>query len=371
MTAYYNEFDSYAAQWLRNLMDAGAIAPGVVDERSIEDVSPDDLKGFTQCHFFAGIGVWSYALRQAGWSDSQPVWTGSAPCQPFSTAGNADGFDDQRHLWPHFHYLIQKCRPPVVFGEQVASKAAEPWIDLVQDDMEGLEYRFAAIPFPAASVGAPHTRDRLYWVGYAKRDRLQGRLSGGPNPARGLVYGSTRRDGTVDKLAYATGNGQRQWWQGSGTEVQGHSTERSGQHAKPGHVGQLPGGIEGLGTTPGGVGDTHGNGFDTGGEAAEAARQGDSTGSDGSTGTAGPVNGFWRDADWLLCRDGRFRPIEPGTSPLVNGPASCVGKGSADWRTPAGEEGRGHVAHQLKGYGNAIVAPQAVEFIRVAMTYRP
>lgn len=35
MTAYYNEFDPFAAQWLRNLIDAGLIAPGVVDERSI------------------------------------------------------------------------------------------------------------------------------------------------------------------------------------------------------------------------------------------------------------------------------------------------------------------------------------------------
>ena len=66
MPAYYNEIDPYAAQWLRNLIAAGHIAPGVVDERSIEDVHPSDLRGFEQCHFFAGIGVWSLALRRAG-----------------------------------------------------------------------------------------------------------------------------------------------------------------------------------------------------------------------------------------------------------------------------------------------------------------
>ena len=66
MTAYYNEIDPYAASWLCNLIDAGHIAPGVVDTRSIEDIAPRDLDGFTQCHFFAGIGVWSYALRRAG-----------------------------------------------------------------------------------------------------------------------------------------------------------------------------------------------------------------------------------------------------------------------------------------------------------------
>lgn len=66
MTAYYNEIDPYAAQWLRNLIAAGHIAPGEVDTRSILDVSPDDLADFTQCHFFAGVGVWSFALRRGG-----------------------------------------------------------------------------------------------------------------------------------------------------------------------------------------------------------------------------------------------------------------------------------------------------------------
>lgn len=163
MTAYYNEINGHAAQWLRNLIEDGHIAPGYVDERSIEDVFPSDLRGFTQCHFFAGIGVWSYALRQAGWSDHRPVWTGSCPCQPFSAAGKGAGFDDERHLWPAFHHLISQCNPPIVLGEQVASKNADTWIDLVQDDMEGLGYAFGAIPFPAAGIGAPNARERTYW----------------------------------------------------------------------------------------------------------------------------------------------------------------------------------------------------------------
>lgn len=73
MTAYYNEIDPFAAAWLRELIKAGHIAPGIVDERSIEDVYPDDLREFTRCHFFAGIGVWSYALRRAGWTDAEAV----------------------------------------------------------------------------------------------------------------------------------------------------------------------------------------------------------------------------------------------------------------------------------------------------------
>ena len=125
MSAYYNEHDPKAAAWLRELIKQGHIADGEVDERSIVDVKPEDLRGFVQCHFFAGIGVWSYALRQAGWSDDRPVWTGSCPCQSFSAAGKGAGFDDPRHLWPHFYRLISECHPPVVFGEQSSRDEVE------------------------------------------------------------------------------------------------------------------------------------------------------------------------------------------------------------------------------------------------------
>jgi len=106
---YYNEFDPQAAQWLRNLISAGLIPPGDVDERSIEDVTPNELLGYTQCHFFAGIGGWPLALALAGWPVDKPVWTGSCPCQPFSAAGRGDGFADQRHLWPAWFHLIRHC----------------------------------------------------------------------------------------------------------------------------------------------------------------------------------------------------------------------------------------------------------------------
>jgi DNA (cytosine-5)-methyltransferase 1 len=152
MTAYYNEHDPHAAAWLRNLIAAGLIAPGVVDERDIRDVLPSELRGYTQCHFFAGIGVWSYALRQAGWPDDRPVWTGSCPCQPFSTSGRGGGFTDERHLWPHWHHLIRECHPRVVFGEQVASADGLAWLDLVSADMEGEGYAFWPVDMCAAGV---------------------------------------------------------------------------------------------------------------------------------------------------------------------------------------------------------------------------
>ena len=164
MTAYYNEFDPFAAEWLRELIKAGAIAPGVVDDRSILDVAPQDLKDFTQCHFFAGIGVWSYALRQAGWDDSRQVWTMSLPCQPFSCAGNKKGKDDERHLLPQSIELIRALKPTVIFGEQVSNAIRMGWIDDLENEMKNDGYDLAFSVLPACSVGAPHIRQRIWWV---------------------------------------------------------------------------------------------------------------------------------------------------------------------------------------------------------------
>lgn len=167
---YYNEYDAKTAAWLRELIKTGAIPDGDVDERSIVDVKPDDLKGYTQCHFFAGIGGWSYALQLAGWPADRPVWTGSCPCQPFSVAGKGKGVEDERHLWPVFAELIQACKPPTVFGEQVASKAGRNWLAGVFADLEGMGYSRAGADLCAASKAAPHPRQRLFWVADANSE---------------------------------------------------------------------------------------------------------------------------------------------------------------------------------------------------------
>ncbi len=328
MAAYYNEIDPYAAQWLRNLIAAGHIAPGDVDERSIEDVHPDDLKPYTQCHFFAGVGVWSYALRRAGWPDDRPVWTGSCPCQPFSAAGAGAGFDDQRHLWPHFHWLISECQPSVVFGEQVASKDADPWLDLVQADVEAMAYAFGAVAFPSAGVGAPHIRDRTYWVAQSKHRRRQAGESKRSWPGAAVSSGSFGRMAEPNGLRFeqkaVAGLHDAEYHTEScgGAERLGHTDSKSaGRHSRAAHATEDRDGPQYC--------DCDGS-WDAGGPLA-AARP------------AGPVNGLWADADWIFCRDGKWRAVEPGTFPLAHGATSRVGR--------------------LRAYGNAINAEAAAHFI--------
>ena len=173
LKAYYNEIEPFAAKWLRNLIAAGHLPRGDVDERSIEDVKPEDLKGYGQCHFFAGIGGWPLALSLAGWPDDQPVWTGSCPCQPFSGAGKRQGEADSRHLWPAFFRLISECRPATVFGEQVASALGREWFAAVRLDLEDLGYACGCADLCAAGVGAPHIRQRLFWVADAGRGSVR------------------------------------------------------------------------------------------------------------------------------------------------------------------------------------------------------
>ena len=371
MAAYYNEFDPKAAAWLRELIKQGHIAPGDVDERSISDVTPDDLRGYTQCHFFAGIGVWSYALRQAGWPDDRPVWTGSCPCQPFSSAGKRKGTSDERHLWPHWFHLISQCRPVEVFGEQVASKDGRAWFDTVQADMEALGFAVGAADLCAAGVGAPHIRQRLWFYGtVADADGVRcTRIS--REGQKGIAEHSATQRMADDQLQ------QRQGGATSDNEARGRDeepatlaglggTQRMGDSIGGGRQQQS----NGRGSDGAGVGSTGREQKQSGKASGSTQRMADDTSGgrrqerqdnrrcdegdrtqgftarptgERSNNTAYPTNGFWRDADWLGCRDGKFRPVEPGTSPLVNGAAARVGR--------------------LRGYGNAIVAQVAQTFI--------
>ena len=339
--AYYNEIDPFAAQWIRNLIKAGLVAPGEVDERSIEDVLPADVRSFAQCHWFAGIAVWSHALRLAGWSDDRPVWTGSCPCQPFSSAGAGKGTDDPRHLWPVWFDLIRQCRPATVFGEQVEAAIKHGWLDLVQDDLENAGYACGAICLPAGAFGAPHQRKRLWFVASAQcqQSKLQ------VHPAVTASVGIQSTDDAGGRGCASVGLGHSTVQRCSGEHVLQEPQRTHLETDRPGQAGSMA--------------DTRHYGPQRrlpGGQDSE--RQPVCR----SPGCGSPIN-VWADADWLYCRDEKWRPTEPGTFPLVDGSAFRMGSGSP-W------EGKSR-AGMLKAYGNAIVPQVAAAVIGAFMEYAP
>lgn len=273
----YNEIDPFACNWLRNLIKHKHLPPGIVNPTPIQDLNHVTSK---TAHCFCGIGGWPLALKLAGWPPSRPVWTGSCPCQPFSVAGKQLGTEDPRHLWPAFFNLITKSKPDTIFGEQVAGKAGRLWLSGIRLDLESLGYAFGAADLTAAGVGAPHIRQRLYWVASKTWNpanpkpipldparmadvplpRLEGRRS--EPPRRSSIGGQTTR------LEYPAGDGRLQ-------------------------------------------------------RGAKSS---------------------WRGAVPRCGQDGKWRAVEPGIFPLSHGVSNRVGK--------------------LRGAGNAIIVPLAVEFVK-------
>lgn len=338
MTAYYNEFDKSAASWLRELISDGLIAPGDVDERSIIDVDYKDLEGYTQYHFFAGIGGWSYALRLSQWPDNKPVWTASLPCQPFSTAGKQLGKQDERHLLPHFLELVKQCKPNTIFGEQVERAIGHGWLDDLQATMEAENYAVGHVVLGAHSIGAAHIRQRLYWVADSNKQRLEGRQAAGRSdkfPAR--------KNSMVDRMADSASAG------GCWRESLG---ERRYSESRGSSEDCVSGSSDIRTTSDGGMGDAEHNGRITC-EFAGTSRSGSAANLSGCEERQG--------IDWIYCRDGKYRPIESGLKPLVDG----VSRGMVHSSDPRNtQEAR---AMRLKGYGNAIVPQVAAEFIRAFM----
>jgi DNA (cytosine-5)-methyltransferase 1 len=243
-------------------------------------------------------------LRLAGWPDDRAVWTGSCPCQPFSAAGKRGGTDDARHLWPEFYRLIAECRPATVFGEQVASKDGLAWLDIVSTDLEGADYAVGAADLCAAGVGAPHIRQRLYFVGHAS--------SAGTGRHAGSVFAAqAQRSGE----RIGDGNFLLPRKPASSTRV----VADAGRHL--GARNQV---------TQQGARQHLGNSDDEGSQRRRIRWN-------------GPGERTTWSADLVSCRDGKWRPVEPGTFPLAH-------------RVP-------HRVGLLRGYGNAIVPQVAATFI--------
>jgi len=301
---YYNENDKFAAQWLRNLIEEKLIPDGIVDDRSIEDVQSKDLKEFNQCHFFAGIGGWAYALQLARWDSDRPVWTGSCPCQSFSVAGQRKGADDERNLWPQWFRLIGESRPATIFGEQVVGAIGFGWLDAVATDLEAVDYRFASSVLSGYIARAYHRRQRLWFVADSQNSRRD----------RGSSQTKQKRETT--KQNYRRGV----WSNTKGQRLHMADTVNEGSQ------GGLP-----------------------------RRSNEERTDLNGYIGHNSPVD--WRAVEWVECGDGKTRPVplESDVQPLVNGiPEVMDSEGNPRKYSYAGS---------LKGIGNAIIPQVAAEFI--------
>ena len=385
MTAYYNEFDPFAANWLRELIKDGLIAPGVVDERSITEVLPDDLSEFTQCHFFAGIGGWSIALRLAGWPDDRPVWTGSPPCQPFSVAGNQKGKNDERHLWPAFFDLIREQAPTTVFGEQVASAIRHGWFDDLQKDLEKQNYASAMAVLPACSVGAPHKRERLWYVANKCMANANecgqstpGELGRSSSPAQiknreicgtfdvgggGIGLADTKSHGNSGRLRQILGTNEKQQTRKEPGQDEAEQRINGGiisgniSMANPidaGPQGRLCGRSDTQRENIDGHPRRDGPISAMANTESQGRRRGESLEESGHKELGGPDQvqlNAWGDSIGWPCRDGKTRPVptEPTLFPLADGVLNRVGI--------------------LRGAGNAIVPQVAAEVIKAFMEF--
>lgn len=414
---YLNEYDPFAAQWCRNLADAGEIPPTTIDERSIVDVQPENVEGLTQCHWFAGIAGWPLALKLAGWPADREIWTASLPCQPFSVAGQQKGEEDERHLWPEFIRILrgQKRRPCTIVGEQVPAAIGLGWLDGVFVDLEGEGYTCGAVVLPACSVGSPHIRQRIFWMAHASSaERRRGSES---ERQHGRTLHAANGD-WIGPVAHADSPRRKKAVRGrridernepeprcdavstvADTDGQRHDGRQNS--AKPRRKSK-PKQVEAGGTTCT-VADTKSRGLASGGSTSGSARHIGECGEVGRMGYAesdneqrdsmprahgqgessGGSSGPWSDTYLVQCSDDKQRRVGAGLSPLAYGlPHKMV-------RVVAALESLGYGAKEikrivrrprsllalasrnrvgrLKGYGNAIVAPLAAVFVRAVM----
>jgi DNA (cytosine-5)-methyltransferase 1 len=353
---YYNELDPFAAQWIREMIGLGVLPPGEVDQRSIKDVTPHDLEGFRHCHFFAGVGGWAYAAKLAEWPDDLRLWTGSCPCQPFSTAGEGRGHDDPRDLWPHFFRLIRARRPAHVVGEQVAGKAGLGWLDRVRADLARQDYASRGVDIPACAVDAPNIRSRLYWRAMADAQRLG--LGGRPGQPCGDVADGpqARRPQGADGPAERHGGGladrpmvdaARDRWGEGRAERRVRGRGNASADAAPSRD------LADAGRERRRTGLRSGSRHVDMGDAAGQGQQGLSVAErferlagwrpDAERAGRRTWRSHWADAVWIICHDGKARRAEPSIPLLAHGVHARVPK----WR----------------GFGNAINPILAAEVL--------
>lgn len=327
MRTWMTDNDPFCCEWLRELVRAGQL-DGEVCERDIRELQPSDCTA-ARCHFFAGIGGWELALRIGGWPGDVPVWTGSCPCQPLSCAGKRRGHADERHLWPAWFRLVRECRPATIFGEQVASRDGLEWLDGILSDLESAGYACAAADLCAAGEGAPHIRQRLYWVANSKL-RATGRQRLDMESSSNCIEEEARERKRVRSNAGAGGDTGR-LADSTGMDTSDGTVQRGRKHGQREKDGCADGGL--------------GNAESAGPQGRRDRRCAETRGVHRRYSELSGET-FWSGARIVECSDGRARriPAEPEFFPLAHGVPARVAS--------------------LRGYGNGIVPQVAARFVR-------
>ena len=348
MSILYTDFDAACCEWLRELIAEGLIPAGDVLRADIRELKPKDVKHYVQRHYFAGIGGWPLALRIAGWPADRSIVSASCPCQPFSAAGKRKGHADERHLWPAFWRIESELRPERIIGEQVEAAIRLGWLDGISADLEAAGYAVGSVVLGAHSVGAPHIRQRLFWVADA------GYISAGSGYVAAEQLEATKRTQSRQHLATGSMAGGLGDTQARGWRERGHEAQpRSGGHADgTGESNRLDNPIRPRLEGHAGNGDDR---HEPGRIGADADRPASAAGG----------AGHWSDYSIIPCRDGKYRriPTQPGLFPLAHGVSGRV----AVVRPDRPETRYVSRTAALKGAGNAIVPQLAAEFIRAFM----
>ena len=295
------------------------------------------------------------------------IITGGFPCQPFSVAGKQAGTDDDRHLWPVMFRIIQEFTPRWVIGENVKGLTNIQdgvVFETVCTDLEGAGYEVRTFNIPAAGVGAPHRRERIWIVAHAKcfnesepigrSDETQSRIQE-EHRQNDSATGKFSRTGSV----WGTNNGHENMEDSrrtlqSRTELGEKNEDEVGegyanQHQRSGSPSESN------------VANTY-TGFSNGeNEKIQSRGQTFDTSSKGSTDVANTESSDRHDNE-AVAGDG-----ESSTQEIFGDGSSVSGEGSW-WHT---EPDVGRVAHgvpgrvyRLKGLGNSIIPKIAEEIGR-------
>jgi DNA (cytosine-5)-methyltransferase 1 len=122
------------------------------------------------------------------------ILTGGFPCQPYSSAGKRLGKEDERHLWPHMLRAISEIKPTYVVGENV--RGLTNWnggmvFEEVCVDLESQGYEVQPVLLPACAVGAPHRRDRVWFIAYSNNTSAEHAIQTRGNMSTGQVNSRT------------------------------------------------------------------------------------------------------------------------------------------------------------------------------------